>query len=113
MTLNPVHGNTFYAGKSETLRCEAILLGGVTGKDVQVNFSWMKNNSTMFAVIDRVQLTQPTVNDSEFLSELVFSPLSSSLDNGTYKCVVNLIPRDQMFVVGAMGSHAKELLVAS
>ena len=88
-------------------------MGGVTGKDVQVNFTWMKNNSTMFAVIDRVQLTQPTVNDSEFLSELVFSPLSSSLDNGTYKCVVNLIPRDQMFVVGAMGSHAKELLVAS
>jgi len=108
-----IHGNTAYAGRSETLRCEAILLGGVTVNDIRVNFTWMKNNSIIYAVINRVKVLQPMVNGTELQSELVFSSLSSSLDNGTYTCVVNLIPQDLMFVMGAIGSNAMELLVAS
>jgi len=107
------HGNTAYAGRNETLRCEAILLGGVTVNDVRVNFTWMKNNSIIYAVINRVKVPQTTVNGSELQSELVFSPLSSSLDNGTYTCMVNLIPRGQMFAMGAIGLNVTELLVAS
>jgi len=107
------HGNTAYAGRNETLRCEATLLGGVTVNDIRVNFKWMKNNSVIYAVINRVKVPQITVNGTKLQSELVFSPLSSSLDNGTYTCVVSLIPRDQMFAVGAIGSNVTELLVAS
>jgi len=36
-----LRGSTAYAGRNETLRCEAILLGGVAVNDVRVNFTWM------------------------------------------------------------------------
>ena len=113
VVLYSTHGNTAYAGRNEALRCEANLLGGVTVNDVRVSFTWMKNNSVIYAVFNRVKVPQTTVNGTELQSELVFSPLSSSLDNGTYTCVVNLIPRDQMFAMGAIGSNVTELLVAS
>ena len=113
MVVSSTYGNTAYAGRNETLRCEAILLGGVTVDDVRVNFTWMKNNSVIYAVINRVKVPQTTVNSTELQSELVFSPLSSSLDNGTYTCMVNLVPRDQMFAMGAIGSNVTELLVDS
>ena len=113
MVVYSTHGNTAYAGRNETLRCEATLLGGVTLNDVRVNFTWMKNNSMIYAVINRVKVQQTTVDGTELQSDLMFSPLSSSLDNGTYTCVANLIPRDQMFAMGAIGSHVTELLVAS
>ena len=60
-----------------------------------------------------IKVQQTTVDGTELQSDLMFSPLSSSLDNGTYTCVANLIPRDQMFAMGAIGSHVTELLVAS
>ena len=113
VVLYSTHGNTAYAGRNEALRCEANLLGGVTVNDVRVSFTWMKNNSVIYAVFNRVKVPQTTVNGTELQSELVFSPLSSSLDNGTYTCVVNLIPRDQMFAMGAVGSNITKLLVAS
>ena len=113
MVVYSTHGNTAYAGRNETLRCEATLLGGVTLNDVRVNFTWMKNNSMIYAVINRVKVQQTTVDGTELQSDLMFSPLSSSLDNGTYKCVVNLTSQDKKFVVGAMKSVEKKLLVAS
>jgi len=113
VVLSSRHGNTAFAGRNETLRCEAILLEGVTVNDVRVSFTWMKNNSVIYAVFNHVKVPQTTVNGTELQSELMFSPLSSSLDNGTYTCVVNLIPRDQMFAMGAIGSNTTELLVAS
>ena len=115
VAIHSTHVDTAYAGRNETLRCEATLSGGVTVNDVQVNFTWMKNNSVISdpSVIDRIRVLQPMVNGSELQSKLVFSPLSSSLDNGTYKCVVNLTSQDKKFVVGAMKSVEKKLLVAS
>ena len=54
---------------------------------------------------------QQRVTGTVFIRQLVFSPLSSSMDNGTYACVVTLTPRQPQFVTAMMGSVSISLAV--
>ena len=81
------------------------LLGGVTDSDVGVNSTWTKDGAVFSGVSGRVtQPPQIRVNTRVFIARLVFSPPSSTMDNGTYMCVVAVTPSQPEFVSGAMGS---------
>ena len=92
------------AGETVTLNCRITLLGGVTDSDAVVNSTWTMDGAVFSGVSGRVTLTPQTrVNSTLFITQLVFSPLSSSMDNGTYTCVVTVTPLQTEFVIGAMG----------
>ena len=105
-------GVVTYAGNNVTLNCGFNLEGGVTDSDVTVSSMWTKDNATFTGVSGRVTVSnQQRFTGSSFLRQLVFSPLSSSVDSGTYACVVTLTPIRQQFVTTVMGSGSISLAV--
>lgn len=94
-----------------TLNCRITLLG-VTDSDVVVNSTWTKDGAVFSGVSGRVTLPPQTrVNSTLFIAQLVFSPPSSSIDNGTYTCVITVTPSQPQFVIGTMGSESINLSV--
>ena len=88
------------------------MLGGVTDSDVVVNSTWTKDGAVFSGVSSRVTvLPQIRVNSTVFFSQLVFSPSSSSMDSGTYTCVVTLTSLQPELVTGAMRSKSITLSV--
>ena len=105
-------GAVTYAGSNVTLTCLIDLVGGVTDSDVTVSSTWTKDGAAFTGVSGRVTVSnQQRFTGSDFLRQLVFSPLSSSMDNGTYACVVTLTPRQPQFVSAVMGSGSISLAV--
>ena len=105
-------GAVTYAGNNVTLICAIDLEGGVTDSDVTVSSMWTKDGTTFTGVSGRVTISnQQRVTGTVFVRQLVFSPLSSSMDNGTYECVVTLTPRRPQFVTATMGSGMRSLAV--
>ena len=88
------------------------MLGGVTDSDVVVNSTWTKDGAVFSGVSSRVTvLPQIRVNNTVFLSQLVFSSPSFSMDSGTYTCVVTLTSLQPELVTGAMRSKSITLSV--
>ena len=105
-------GAVTYAGNNVTLNCGFDLEGGVTDSDVTVSSMWAKNDATFTGVSGRVTVgTQTRQTSRIFTRRLMFSPLSSSMDNGTYACVITLTPIQQQFVTTVMGSGSISLAV--
>ena len=105
-------GVVTYAGRNVTLNCAIDLEGGVTDSDVTVTSMWTKDDVAFTGVSGRVTVgNQLRVTGTVFTRQLVFSLLSSSMDNGTYACVVTLTPVRQQFVTTVMGSRSKPLAV--
>ena len=105
-------GAVTYAGNNVTLNCPFTLEGGVTDSDVIVSSMWTKDGAAFTGVSGRVTVSnQQRFTGRSFLKILVFSPLSSSMDNGTYECVVTLTPRQPQFVTAMMGSGVRSLAV--
>lgn len=105
-------GVVTYAGNDVTLVCAIDLEGGVTDSDVTVSSMWTKDVAAFTGVSGRVAVgNQMRQTSSVFTRRLVFSPLSSSMDNGTYACVVTLTPMRQQFVTTVMGSGSISLAV--
>ena len=101
-----------YAGNNVTLNCAISLVGGVTDSDVTVNSMWTKDGAPFIGVPGRVTLSdQLRVTGTVFTRTVMFFPLSSSMDNGTYACVVTLTPRRPQFVTEMMGSRSISLAV--
>ena len=100
-----------YAGNNVNLRCGVVLLGGVTKTDVGVNVTWTKNGVPFSGVSGRVMMRGGIFTSTISYNQLQFSPLSSSMDNGTYVCMVTLTPVQQQFVVGASGTGSVVLNV--
>ena len=97
-------------GETVTLNCRINLLGGVTDSDVLVNSTWTKDGAVFSGVSGRVTvLPQTRVNSTLFIAQLVFSPPSSSMDSGTYTCVVTVTPLQTEFVSGAIKSGSINL----
>ena len=93
-----------------TLNCVITLLGGVSDSNVTVNSRWTKDGAPFFGVSGRVTLTPSArIFDVTYLTQLIFTPLSSSMDNGTYMCNTTLTPRQPQFVNGANTSGSKTL----
>ena len=100
-----------YAGNNVNLRCGVVLTGGVNDSDVRVNITWTKNGVPFSGVSGRVTMRGETVTSTISYNQLQFSPLSSSMDNGTYVCNVTLTPVQQQFVIGASGGGSMILNV--
>ena len=95
-----------------TLNCRITFLGGVTDSDAVVNSTWMKDGAVFTGVSGWVTLPPQTrVNTRVFITQLVFSLPSSSIDNGTYTCVITVTPLQTEFIIGAMGSGSITLSV--
>ena len=98
------------AEETVTLNCRITFLGGVTDSDAVVNSTWTKDDAVFTGVSGRVTLPpQTSVNTRVFITQLVFSLPSSSIDSGTYTCVVTVTPLQTEFVIGAMGSGSINL----
>ena len=74
------------------------LTGGITESDVMVTRRWTKDGAVFSGVPGRVTLSEQRPTSSTFIRTVVFSPLSSSMDNGTYSCVATLTPLRPEFV---------------
>ena len=107
---NPL-GAVTYAGNNVNLRCTATLLGVMIGTDVTVNTTWTRSGAPFSGISGRVTVHEETVSPRVFYNQLQFSPLSSSMDNGTYMCNVTVTPVQQQFVVGASGEGSMVLNV--
>ena len=105
-------GAVTYAGNNVTLNCGIVLLGGVTDSDVTVSSRWTKDAAPFSSVSGRVTLTpSQRLTGSNYFTQLMFSPLSSSMDNGTYVCVATLTPRQPQFVTGTNTSDSMAVAV--
>ena len=105
-------GAVTYAGNSVTLNCGISLLGGVTDSDVTVSSRWTKDGAPFSGVSGRVTLTSTTrLTSTTYFTQLMFSLLSSSMDNGTYMCNVTLTPRQPVFITGTDTSNSMNLAV--
>ena len=105
-------GAVTYAGNNVALNCVITLLGGVTDSDVTVSSRWTKDGALFFGVSGRVTLTSTTrLTSTTYFTQLMFSPLSSSMDNGTYVCSVTLTPRQPQFVTGTTQTDSMDLAV--
>ena len=88
-----------YAGNNLTLSCTILLNGGITESDVMVTRRWTKDGAVFSGVPGRITFpNEQRPTSSVFIRTVVFSPLSSSIDNGTYACVVTLTPIRPEFV---------------
>ena len=96
-------GAVMYAGNNVNLRCTATLTRVMIGIDVTVNITWTKNGSSFSGISGRVTVHEEMVTPTIFYSQLQFSPLSSSMDNGPYVCNVTVTPVQQQFVIGTAG----------
>ena len=105
-------GAVTYAGNNVTLNCGITLLGGVTDSDVTVSSMWTKNGAPFSGISGRVTVSnQQRLTSTIFTRQLIFSPLSSSMDNGTYACVVTLTPSRPQFVNAVSRSQSISLAV--
>ena len=105
-------GAVTYAGNNVTLICANNLVGRITDRDVTVNFRWTKDGIPFTGVSGRVTLIPATkVTTISYLTQLMFSPLSSSMDNGTYMCITTLTPRQPQFVTGSNANDSRTLAV--
>ena len=105
-------GTVTYAGNNMTLNCGINLLEGVTDSDVTVSRSWTKDGAPFSGVSGRVTLTSTTrLTSTTYFTQLMFSPLSSSIDNGTYVCSVTLTPQQPQFVTGTTQTDSVPLAV--
>ena len=104
-------GAVMYAGNNANLRCTATLTRVMIGTDVTVNITWTKNGLSFSGISGRVTVHGETVTPTIFYSQLQFSPLSSSMDNGTYLCNVTVTPVQQQFVIGTSGIESMALNV--
>ena len=100
-----------YAGNNVNLRCGVTLLEGITDTNVTVNITWTKNGAPFSGVSGRVMMRGGIFTSTISYNQLQFSPLSSSMDNGTYVCNVTLTPVQQQFVIGASGTGSVALNV--
>ena len=101
-------GAVTYAGNNVTLTCATNLAGRVTDQDVTVNSRWTKDGAPFSGVSGRVTLT-PTnkITSISYVTRLIFSPLSSSMDNGTYMCITTFTPRQPQFVTGSNANDSR------
>ena len=105
-------GAVTYAGNNVTLRCVITLLGGVTDNDVTVSSRWTKDGVPFAGVSGRVILTpSQRFTGTSYFTQFMSSPLSSSMDNGTYMCIATLTPRQPEFVTGTNTSDSIALAV--
>ena len=81
------------------------------GTDVRVNTTWTKSDAPFSGISGRVTVHEEMVSPTVFYNQLQFSPLSSSMDNGTYMCNVTVTPVQQQFVIGASGTGSMVLNV--
>ena len=100
-----------YAGKNLTLSCVITLNGGITESDVMVTRRWTKDGALFSGVPGRVTLNEQRPTSSVIIRTVVFSPLSSSMDSGTYACVVTLTPIRPQFVNTVNRSQSISLAV--
>ena len=100
-----------YAGNNLSLSCVSTLNGGITESDVMVTRWWTRNGAVFSVVPGRVTSNEQRPTTSVFIRAVVFSPLSSSMDNGTYACVVTLTPLRPQFVNTVNRSHSISLAV--
>ena len=105
-------GAVTYAGNNVTLTCATNLVGRVTDSDVTVNSRWTKDGVPFSGVSGRVTLTLATrISRIAYVTRLMFSPLSSSMDNGTYMCITTLTPQQPQFVTGNNANDSRTLTV--
>ena len=105
-------GAVTYAGNNVTVNCATNLLGRVTDSDVTVSSRWTKNGAPFSGISGRVTLTPATrIISIAYVTRLMFSPLSSSMDNGTYTCITTLTPRQPQFVTGNIANDSRTLAV--
>ena len=104
-------GTVTYGGNNMTLNCGINLLEGVTESDVTVSSSWTKDGAPFSGVSGRVTLTSARLTSTTYFTQLMFSPLSTSMDNGTYVCSVTLTPRQPQFVTGTTRTDSMDLAV--
>ena len=78
---------------------------------MRVNITWTKNDIPFSGISGRVTMRGESVSSTISYNQLQFSPLSSSMDNGTYLCNVTLTPVQQQFVMGASGGGSMILNV--
>ena len=105
-------GAVIYAGNNVTLNCGITLLEGVTDSDVTVSSSWTKDGAPFSGISGRVTLTPTTrLTITTYFTQLMYSPLSSSMDNGTYICITNVTPRQPQFFTGTNISDSMTLAV--
>lgn len=102
-----------YAGNNVSMRCTVTLTGGVIGTDVRFTSTWTKNGTAFSDIPGRVTVREEfqTFNRKIFYNQVQFSPLSSSMDNGTYVCMVTVTPVQQRFVIGTAGEGSMILNV--
>ena len=105
-------GAVSYAGNNLTLSCTIVLNGGITDSDVTVTSRWTKDGAVLSGVPGRVTFPEEQrTTSSVFIRTVVFSPLSSSVNNGTYACVVTLTPIRPEFVNAVNRSDSMSLAV--
>ena len=105
-------GAVTYAGNNVTLNCGISLLEGVTDRDVTVSSRWTKDGAPFSGVSGRVTLIPSRrFTGTSYFTVLMFSPLRSSMDNGTYICITTLTPRQPQFVTGTNTSDSMTLAV--
>ena len=105
-------GAVTYAGNNVALNCGINLLEGVTDSDVTVSSSWTKDGVPFSGLSGRVTLTSTTrLTPTTYFTQLMFSPLSSSMDNATYVCSVILTPQQPQFVTGTTRTDSMDLAV--
>ena len=110
VNINPL-GAVTYAGNNVNLRCTATLTRVMIGTDVRVNITWTKNGLSFSGISGHVTVHEEMVTPTIFYNQLQFSPLSSSMDNGTYMCNVTVTPVQQQFVIGASRTGSMALNV--
>ena len=105
-------GAVTFAGNNVTLTCQTTLLGGVTDSDVTVSSRWTKDGAPFAGVSGRVTNTSAIrITGTSYIADLMFSPLSSSMDNGTTVCITTLTPRQPQFVNSTSASDSFTLAV--
>jgi len=80
-------------------------MGGVTNSHVMVNSTWYKNSTAFSPVNGHIKLLRqaPSANGTVHSWQLMFSPLSSSKDNG---CMVTLTSQLQGVVFSTRSSES-------
>ena len=105
-------GTVPYVGNNFTLSCTIVLNGGITDSDVMVTNRWTKNGTVFSGVPGRVTFPpEQKTTSSVFIRTVMFSPLSFSMDNGTYACEVTLTPIRAQFVNSPSMSQSMSLTV--
>lgn len=104
---------TTYAGNNVTLDCAITLNGGITDSYVTVSSMWTKGGVPFSGVNGRVVISdqRALILGTLFRRQLMFSPLSSSMDSATYACVATLTPVRPQFVSAVNRSQSIPLVV--